>query len=377
MIGGMRWQLLLTTIFSSALAVDAAETALLKPLRTCPASKSCGPVTIEAAYLYWQSKLFGLEYASKSFLPSAPGAAAQVFDQKVYAPDFAWKPGFKFDAGYGLPYDGWDIDACWTCYHTELTSLKKHEDSPISPAGLGIVPLLHYPFLNFTFLSSAPLRFISAAGNWKMTFNTLDAELGRMFEPTRTVPLRMHLGVKAAWIRQHYHVRYDSSTPFTASIQSSTQSLFILNSKMAFTSSMEAVGPRAGMNSKWVFGKGFSLIADGAFSCLYSFYDLDTKYGDLVANTATGLQFPNNLRMKEKMRELTPVIEAKLGLDMGWCFGTCRPIYFGAQIAYEAQYWWSINHLRRNYPYLAPGAQWDMRGDLQMQGLTASVRCDF
>jgi hypothetical protein len=354
------------------------DQALLFPAHSCTFCNKdqAGPIMLSASFLIWQSKEWGLEFASKSLIESDPAFPSQTFQQKLSVPDFSWSPGFKIDLGGRLPYDGWNLNSRWTFYHGDFTNLKKHFDSQIAPIGLGIVPLWHYPFFEIA-PSSAPLRFQSGSANWKLFFNSFDLDLGRGFSPTRSLILRMHMGAKGSWIRQHYHVEYSNGTivegilsPFTPA------SLQYLNSRMVFNSRAWGLGPRGGLESKWKLGWGFSLVADSGFTLLASFFDMHTHYFDQIAQPPGNLD--NTMKMKEHSWDLTPVFEGSIGLDWGYCFGRKEnPYFLGMTFAYELQYWWSQNQVRRSYAYQAPGNMWDMRGDLQMHGLTASIRSDF
>ncbi len=351
-----------------------------------PAAHSCtfcqkdraGPVILKASFLIWQSKEWGFEFASKSRLASDPASDTQTFQQKLSIPDFSWSPGFKVDLGTNLPYDGWDLNNRWTYYHGDCTNLKKHFDSQIAPTGFGIVPLWHYPFFDIV-EPGAPLRFQTASANWNLFFNSFDVDLGRCFSPMKSLLLRMHMGAKGSWIRQRSHVEYEHSTTVNGIIQPPTEeAIQFLSSRMAYTSRAWGIGPRGGLESKWKFGWGFSLVAEGAFSFLCTYMDLMNSYHDRLYNFSRSVNENNDLQMKEHRWELIPVFEGNIGVDWGYCFG-CKnkPIYMGITLAYEMQYWWSQNHAQRNFAVQAPGNMWDMRGDLQMHGLTASIRSDF
>jgi hypothetical protein len=335
-----------------------------------------GPLVLKASFLIWQSKEWGLEFASKSFASSNPSENIQTFQQKLSIPDFSWSPGFKIDFGYTLPYDGWDVNNRWTFYHGDLTNLKKHHDMQIAPTGYGIVPLWHYPFFDIVDTSS-PLRFQNAAANWKLYFNSFDADLGRWFSPAKSLLFRINLGAKGSWIRQHYHVDYHDSAIVTGIIlPPNPVSVHILHSRMVFNSRCWGIGPRSGLETKWKFGWGFSLVAGGAFSCLYTNWNTTTEFHDQLSISSQNEI--ENLHMTDHRWELIPVFDGNLGIDWGWCFGrTEKPIYFSLMVAYEIQYWWAQNLARRNFAFHSPGNMWDMRGDLQMQGLTASIRSDF
>lgn len=366
----------ISSVFAGSDCIQPVPLPPAKPYAFKERSLKSGP--IEASFLLWQSKMGGLEFASKSFLPSEPTATNQTFQEKLYVPDFAWKPGFKINAGYNLLYDGWDLNGCYTFYHGQLTSLKKHFDSQIAPTGIGIVPLWHYPFIEMA-SSPTPLRFKNAAANWKLFFNSFDLALGREFLPLNSLPIKVHLGAKAGWIHQYYHVDYANSNTFSGLISPPTAvDLQYLESTMVFSNHFWGLGPRAGVTSNWVMGAGLSLIADAALSLLASFTNVTTKYDDTLLNLSSGSPFKNTLELKEKIKELTPVLEARLGLDWEGCFSNpSRELFIGISIGYEVQYWWAQNHTRRNYPYEAPGNMWDSREALQMHGLTATFHWDY
>lgn len=347
------------------------------PRAVLPTADPCcanGDVFVSASFLLWQAKLWGLEFATKSFLPNVPGSTAQTFQEKLYVPDFAWKPGLRLILGGHLPYDRWDVRVGWTLYKDECTSLKKRFGSVIAPDGIGLIPLWQYPFLQIAGDNTGnPLRYSAATGNWKMIFNSFDLELGRSFYPDRSLPVRLKIGAKAATIRQKYQAKYGDGTTVLATLpQGGDPSLFqYISSQFRVRTRQWGIGPRVGLASDWLMFYGVSLIGNGAFSILCSFFDVDSKYDDLIQPSPG----QTKMKLKEHFHELTPVCEAMLGLDWGMCFK--NNMYLGLQLGYEWQYWWSQNHARRNYVQTLPGETIDMRGELQMQGLNGAIKLDF
>lgn len=334
----------------------------------------CGKMFVSASLLLWQAKMWGLEFATKSFKPNVAGSSSQTFQEKLYVPDFAWKPGFRLILGGHLPYDDWDTRIGWTIYREECTSLKKNFDSVVSPSGIGIIPLWQYPFLQIAGGNTGnPLRFSTASGNWTMILNTVDLELGRSFFPERSLPMRIKFGAKVAAMRQKVSARYGGGTEILAfSPEGGSPSLFqYLSSKFQCKTHLWGIGPRLGLASNWHMFYGISLIGNGAFSILCTFFDLDSKYDDAI-QPIPGV---TKMKLREHFHELTPICEAMLGLDWSICFN--RNIYLGIQLGYEWQYWWSVNHARRNYVQTLPGETLDMRGELQMQGLNGAIKVDF
>jgi hypothetical protein len=372
----------LAIYFSVALFCYSSAT-VCDPLILCP---PCGvlapslpcctstPFTTSVSFLFWQGKLWGLEFGGKSFAPNIPGESVQTFNQKLLVPDFAWRPGVKAKLGYQLPYDAWDLLAGWTYYHEECTSLKKHITSVTAPSGIGVVPMWHYPFLQISGGNTGnPLRYDSAAANWRMNFNSFDLELGRYFIPGKSIPMKLKMGVKGALIRQFYHAQYGQGTTIEAiDPDTSMPDLFQFNSShFQVRTNQWGLGPKIGLESRWHVWRGFSLIGDGSFSILCSFYDLKTRYKDVIQPNPG----PTSMKMKEHFRELTPVCEAMLGIEWRTCL--LDEYFLGMTLGYECQYWWSINHARRHYVQTIPGETFDARGDLQMQGLNASIKVDY
>lgn len=363
--------LLLTVFAISIWGQEASSRGVLESARPC---SECASFSSSASFLLWQGKLWGLEFASKSTVPNSLGGPDQTFDQKLYVPDFGWRPGFKINLGSNLPYDDWDLDANWTFYREECTSLKKHFHSVISPDGIGVIPLWIYPFLQIAGGNTGnPLRYGFAAANWKMHFNSFHLELGRFFFPNGSIPMRLKLGVKGALINQFYHVKYDGGTTILATDPTTSLTGLFQYSSSHFQVATDqwGLGPRLGLESRWKVWRGFSLIGDGSFSVLCSYFDLKTRYQDVIIPLPTNA----SMKMREHFRELTPVCEAMLGLDWSTCFS--EKYYLGISIGYECQYWWSVNHARRNFVQTLPGETFDSRGDLQMQGLNASVKMDY
>ncbi len=331
-------------------------------------------VYMEASFLMWQAKLWGLEFASKSFVPNTAGAVSQTFQEKLFVPDFAWRPGGKFLIGGPLPHDRWDLQGSWTFYREECTDLKKNFDSQIAPADIGIIPLWPSPFFQIIGGNSGnPLRYSEAAGNWKMTFNAWDLELARQFSPEESIPMRLKMGAKFSKVTQHYYAKYAGGTtqlafPSQGAAQQLTQ---FLSSDFHAKIDQWGLGPRIGLESLWHMFYGVSLIGNGAFSMLYSFFDVHSSFRDIVQPNSG----ENTMKMREHIRELTPILEAMLGLHWET---TLRDAYvLSVRLGYEWQFWWAMNHLRRQYVQTLPGETFDMRGELQMQGLSAAIKFDF
>ena len=353
---------------SDSLAPDP----ILAPGRLCPVP-SPGGIRCDASFMIWQSKMWGFEFAGRSKNPTNASTPSVSLREKVSVPDFAWRPGFKIDLGYDFSFDGWELESRWTYYKGEDTSLKKRFDSQINPPGLGVIPLWFYPF--YDVLSPNQIRFTDGTMSWSHYFNSIDLEISRSssLSLNNRLSMRLYGGLKGAWMRQFYHVDYQNGTTIAAVVPGTagTVSYSLLRSSFVFKNKTWGAGPRAGFDSKWKIHWGVSLIADASLSLLFSTIETHRDQNDLNLNTTLSTLQPFHVDLSTISHQLKPVAEGKFGLNWESCIYKRSLIRF--TVAYEIQYWWAQNELRRNYSHASPGGMFPTRGDLQMHGLTTEV----
>jgi len=115
---------------------------------------------------------------------------------KVPSFSFKWDYGFRIGLGSHLLYDQWDTGFYWTRFCTDA----QHSISSI----LQLVPPQEF-FAGF--LSGDNPRSMSAT--WRLSFNLADWELGRSCCISKRISMRPFLGIKAGWINQSIHAKYD------------------------------------------------------------------------------------------------------------------------------------------------------------------------
>lgn len=330
-----------------------------------------GGIYCNIAFLIWQPKMWGFEFAGKAFPPTNALPTALILDEKVFIPDFAWRPGGKLDLGYQFAPSGWDLQSRWTFYRGETTHLKKHFNSQINPPGVGIIPLWFYPFYGIA--SSDIIRFSEGKMSWRHYFNSFDLEIGRDSALSNRLSIRLFGGLKGAMMHQYNHIAYESGSNVIALIPGSGTPVpfSLLTSALALKNKTWGAGPRAGFESIWKLGLGFGFIADGAFSLLFSKTETRRDQNDLNLNLVNNMQTPFHMHLQTDSHQLKPVGEMKIGLNWESCVFERQTI--GFSIGYEFQYWWAQNELKRNPSHVMPGGTLLMRGDLQMHGLTAEA----
>ena len=362
-------RLILLSIATSGFAIEKNPPPL--PL---PSAVPSGEWTINGSFLIWQSKEWGLEFAAKSYEATNLGTTHKTLDEKSFVCDFAWRSGLKLTLGRQLPYDAWDTQVRWVYYHGQLTNLKRLFESVTTPAGVGVVPLWYYPF--YGIVPGQEVRYGFGQAHWKLYFNSLDWELGRANLVVDPVSIRFHVGLKGAWLRQQYHVDYANGIEVETDIPgiSGPSTLLLQSSGLSFKSDSWGLGPRAGFGTHWIWGYGIGVFAEGAFTLMYSSFETYRRQTDQVDNITASEEQTYTMNLTDQFRRASPVGELILGFDWSRDWRSVGVLF---RIAYEMQYWWAQNGFRRNYLVKAPATTEQMRGDLQMHGLTATLGVDF
>ncbi|NNM43431.1 MAG: hypothetical protein HKM07_03730, partial [Chlamydiae bacterium] len=154
-------------------------------------------------FLYLQPFVDGLEYGfsqKHSVDLSIPTAFVKA---KVQDLDFEWSPAFRIGAGYLSPTN-WDLSVEWT----RLTS---HANGSFKTA--------NYPdqFLSAQWLSeTVGGQADQARAKWNLNFNTVDLLIGKDFSIGKSFSLHPFIGLRAAWIDQHYKIDYHSQFAFAS-----------------------------------------------------------------------------------------------------------------------------------------------------------------
>lgn len=345
----------------------------LCPARPCLTTENCytGAPFASASFLFWQIKQGNMEFAAKNEGAKTPLPNLTTLNFESITPDFLWKAGIKVILGYYLPKTSMDVQAKWTYVKGGFTRKKKNIFSTTDVFGQGIIPLWYYQFLRN--VDTSP-RYEHANGDWKARVCSIDLECGRYSYLKPKIKVRPHAGVKIAWIKQTYKVEYNRGNL----ISGNGSSFQLLSSNFVFKNNSAGIGPRVGIDSRWKLCWGFSLIGDGAFSLVYDYFRVSKDQNDFIFNNNSGELTTPTAILLEKFSKFQPILEIGLGIDWGTCFCICnRTNYFGLTIAYDTQYWWSQNQMRRLINTVSSGDTFINNGDMQPHGLTASARFDF
>jgi len=337
-------------------------------------------VYILADYIYWHASEGGLSYVYNGGVASGLGLSDNVLSQGTYRhPQFKMSSGFKAGLGLDFHYDGWDMGVTYTWLRSHATDSFGVAPAGATNAALWSIQTVAFPAVSpsTSTVVAAPTSPTSGSADWRLHLNVLDLELGRAFFVSPKMVCRPHFGLKGTWDTQNYTVNYamvSGSSQYTYSADGTVKLLITNRSEtyeIARKQNFWGVGPRAGVNSCWMFSRNFSFFGNWALAALWGQFK-NTRTDTANVNNTNGtvvLSDYNTVGARGRTHQLSPVVELELGLRYDYWF--CDDEYrFRLGASWENQVWFNQNH------FLGAGTD-SVFGDLSLQGFTLNVRFDF
>lgn len=307
-------------------------------------------VFLTADFIWWRARQEGTAFALSGFETPSGSFLGRGTTHK---PDFSWEPGFKVGLGLNLGRDGWDMYAQYTWYRENNT---RSSTSRSSTDGSDLRPMWFITNTSGSFLAQNQ-ALLAARGDWKLDFDVIDLELGRNFYLSQYLTLRPNFGLKFAWQNQKYRVRY------VADLNPNEPSTF----KMRMDQWFWGLGTRAGLDTGWHLGCGFSILGDFALTAFWT--DFDIERTDLMREFNVSDVFLTSLKTENDYYALKGILETSIGLRWETWFKN-DDYHFSIDASWEEQIWWSNNQ------YLHINEE-SAHGDLTLHGLTLQARFDF
>lgn len=285
---------------------------------------------------------------------------------------FEYKPGFKVGLGINFDCDNWELYAEYTYLHpsvsTSISPFTAYVDandvltvSQIIPAGFGY--------------SQNDNFYNGATGNWDLKLDLADLELARQYYVGRCLTFRSFGALRAAWIRQDYTAEYQGYNQTNDLAQSVTY-------KQTANTKSWAIGPRVGVDAKWLFCGGFRFFGNTSGSLLFTKYTkVSENSARLVTTIATGAQViipQDTARFTSDPCYVRPQAEMTIGAGWGDYF-FCNKWYFDLEVGYTFNVFWNQNMFLETL-VTNTSAQLPTKvkgGDLSLHGLVVTARLDF
>jgi hypothetical protein len=297
-------------------------------------------------FLWMKPAMDGLEYALTNDYATTPSGFPLnngVFKGfSTGSQEWDWRPGFRANVGFYSDFDAWNFDLAWTY-------MRIKANSSVTYSGSGsLLPL----FLQPQVIAAGALN--DASARWSGDFNTFDLSMGKPYHVSRYFVSNPMFGIRAAWIDQDYLVRYSLLTR-------------VASTNVMHKNNFWGVGLRGAYKGEFLLGANWSIFAKGAFSLLFSKFDLSQSSD----------QTTSNYKMEDEFYTVKPNAELALGFSWGKFFNKNQ--YFASlKVGYEFHQWWDINQLRRFFDATYPAANDTVsRGDLSFNGFQFGFGLDF
>lgn len=309
-----------------------------------------------ASFIYWVASqggmLIGTPYPSSVPLSGGPAIGRPQGQPGLFA-ETAFKPGFKIGLGGKISRDNWTVYAEYTRLHATTNTFQTAPSPVIQPGGLNLGVYLQefFPVVNGT---STQMGL-----KWTYHLDYGDIQLSRPSYLGTHLILEPFAGVRAALIIQ-------KGTGVMQGIRYPT----FISGNPAYTrlaTHAVGIGPKIGANGSWHIKNGVRLNGNAYGAILFTRYTTISQDVDNI-DLVTDLNAKPQSFLSRNVDTVRPMAGAALGLGWGSYWG--KKLYFDVSANYEFNVFWAQNMLfsaRTDLPL----------GDLYLQGLTASARCDF
>jgi hypothetical protein len=329
----------------------------------------------DAELLIWRANQDGLWPTIENQNPGVPliGSASNYTDSKFNHLHPKWDAGFKVAAGYNMAHDSWDVLATWTWFqnHAKLNEEADAESNPVET-----LTALWSAFDELDTSLNLP-RVAEVHANWKLKLNVVDLELGRKMYVGQWLAVRPNIGLRGAMIRQHYAINY-----FPGAVGSNITAFDGTQEQIRMKNDFGGVGVKAGLNTQWNMGCGFSIYGDSALSIVYGAFDIEQR----EQNGPQATTNPSNtiLAIKDNFHASRAIADLALGLRWEHQYPDSLTSV-AVSIGWEHHVFFDQMNMKRFTTLNSSGTSTTVAGtvvfndggNLTTQGLTVGLRFDF
>jgi len=272
---------------------------------------------VRASFIYWQALTHDTYFGQYNNLNNQIPANIPVPRHNFFADfDYDYHPGFKVGLGINSGHDNWNCYFDYTrFYMDEKGSARTTDDGVRLFSSWG-----GSEGVNMDINNEIPYA------KWKLMMNVVDWSLGRPYYVGTNLTFRSFVGTKSFWNYERFYTNFHDANRVHYVAKNNTWGL----------------GARGGLETNWIFGAGFRLFGNAAFSLNYQHNNIRRYKFSAVGDPAQVGE--NWVNYKDSRNAVVPVAEMALGLAWGTYFDDCS-WHIDLSAGYEFQVWWDQNNL--------------------------------
>ena len=279
--------------------------------------------SVFAELLYWQISEVGNDNWGQILGPAAVNQSIQFLTVP-----FHWDPGVRVGAAYHGSDDNWDTVFYYTWYQTQATNQASTTTGKLHSSYSG-----NFYANNINGNGISGPYYHNASIKWNFLLNNIDWELGRSFNIQNRYKIRPFVGLKAAFIDQSIHTKWQDPYDPLFDYPIDAFSLAVEN----VTNNFWGVGPSFGFNTSWNFietpKNSIGLFGDFSGAFLWGGWQIRDVYQN---NTPVTITTQNNVQS-------STVTMAKSLVGLSWK-GAIQNANLVFRLGYEGQVW--LNQLK-------------------------------
>ncbi len=321
-----------------------------------PAVSKGSNLFVIGEWIYWQANETGLSYAIEN--PDFDITSDVLMGTgSTLQPKFDWHSGVRLGLGYNLPHDDWDIQFLWTWYEDQAKNAQA--SSSENPT---ILPTFIHPNV---YNSESIAACLSANADLFLHLNMLDLDIAKQFKVSKSLSIKPTIGIRTAWLNQHYNIGYNDLFDKTAEIALEEYSTSIQNN-------FWGIGILGGFESEWGIKWGLSLFGNCDISLLYGFFDNSYTESFITPSGIGGVVISE----ENSFRAGRAIADLQLGVR--WTSPSIKDrVKLVLQAGWEQHMFFSQNQI----PRFVDGQSWgnfvQNQGDVDFQGWSAAAHLYF
>jgi hypothetical protein len=294
-------------------------------------------VFTEASFIYWNTKETGLDIAYKK------SKTVDYYNSNFIKMNFDYHPGFQLGLGLKLDHDDWEFFSQYTWLHFN-DNFNADSDSHFYLIPLWIKDVSQ----------TSEYAASHVTGHWNFKISLWDfLEIGRSFYVGKALIVKPFIGGRSFWLNQKFNASYVIDS---------------VNKISHNSSESWAIGPKIGVNSKWLLGYNFRLFANLDIALTYQRFKAKTTQSNPIEDSFIEIA-------SKSYGLLTPQLTIKPGIGWGSYFNN-NASHIDFSLSCDFSHFWYQNAMRNLKDASALLIDSNF-GNLMFHGLTITMRFDF